>query len=94
WINRFYTLAGVAVDEAAMRAAFNAMLAHFSDDWPNYYRTLRVHQAVRFGTFLDNGAAEMGTYAINETGNLEEANTLDVNAVSTRFLYRINTFTG
>ncbi|MFO1369826.1 MAG: hypothetical protein U1F46_12585 [Marinagarivorans sp.] len=94
WINRFYTLAGVAVDEAAMRAAFNAMLAHFSDDWPNYYRTLSVHQAVRFGTFLDNGAAEMGTYAINETGNLAEANTLDVNAVSTRFLYRINTFTG
>ena len=94
WINRFYTLAGVAVDEAAMRAAFNAMLAHFNDAWPTYYRTLSVHEAVRFGSFLDNGAAEMGDYAVNETGHFLEANNLDVNAVSTRFLYRIKPFTG
>ncbi|HMY41074.1 MAG TPA: hypothetical protein PK011_17245, partial [Marinagarivorans sp.] len=75
-------------------AAFNAMLAHFNDDWPTYYRTLSVHEAVRFGTFLDNGAAEMGDYAVNETGHFLEANNLDVNAVSTRFLYRIKPFTG
>ncbi len=89
WIDRFYTRSGTLIGDAAMRAAFQAVLDAHTDTWTGY-RNLVVHPSVRFGSFLDNGGFEVGDYFVGPQGDLVEVSSLDdLDAVSTRFLYQI-----
>lgn len=88
WIDRFYTPNGALVDEAAMRAAFQAVIDANADQWPSY-TNIGVHPSVRFGLFLGT-SAEPGECQIGPNGNLVEVGSLDdLGSVSTRFLYCI-----
>lgn len=89
WIDRFYTRDGALIDDAAMRAAFQTVIANNAGSWPNY-RALVIHPAVRFGSFLDNGGAEVGEYLLNDDGDMHEVSGFaDLTGLSTRFLYHI-----
>lgn len=89
WIDRFYTRGGAVIDDAAMRAAFQTVIANNAASWPDY-RNLIVHPSVRFGSFLDNGGFEVGDYLLGPTGDMVEVASLaDLGSVSTRFLYHI-----
>lgn len=89
WIDRFYSRSGAVIDEAAMRNAFETVIANNAATWPSY-RNLTVHPSVRFGSFLDNGGFEVGDYMLSENGEMIEVTSLaDLNSVSTKFLYHI-----
>jgi hypothetical protein len=91
WIDRFYTRGGAVVDAAAMRAAFQTVIANNAGSWSNY-RNLTVHASVRFGSFLDNGGFEVGDYLLGQNGDMVEVSSLaDLGSVSTKFLYHIAT---
>lgn len=96
WIDRFYRPDGQVIDDAAMRAAFEAVIqAHATADppaWPNL-RAIVVHPEVRFGSFLDNGGFEVGDYRPGPEGNFVEVTgglgLAALSSLSTRFAYRI-----
>lgn len=89
WIDRFYTRSGTLINEVAMRAAFQSVIAASAGEWPDY-RNLVVHPAVRFGSFLDNGSFEMGDYLLGENGVMTEVSSLaELALVSSKFLYHI-----
>lgn len=89
WIDRFYTLSGALIDDAAMRSAFQTVIDNNAASWP-YYRNIVVHPAVRFGSFLGYGSLEVGDCLLGPTGDMVEVGSLaDLGSVSTRFLYRI-----
>ena len=89
WIDRFYTRGGTLIDDAAMRNAFQTVIANNAASWSNY-RNLVVHPSVRFGSFLDNGGFEVGDYLLGPDGDMVEVGSLaDLASVSTRFLYHI-----
>lgn len=91
WIDRFYTRGGAVIDAAAMRAAFQTVIANNAASWPNY-RNLIVHPSVRLGSFLDNGGFEVGDYLLGQNGEMVEVSSLaDLGSVSTKFLYHIAT---
>jgi len=89
WIDRFYTRGGTLLDDAAIRSAFQTVIANNAANWTNY-RNLAVHPSVRFGSFLDNGGFEVGDYLLGPDGDMVEVGSLtDLASVSTRFLYHI-----
>lgn len=89
WIDRFYTRGGTVIDGAAMRNAFQTVIANNTANWSNY-RNLVVHPSVRFGSFLDNGGFEVGDYLLGPNGDMVEVGSLaDLASVGTRFLYYI-----
>lgn len=88
WLSRFYTVGGALIDEAVMRQAFQATIDGHAGHWPDY-RNLSVHEAVRFGLFMDGGALEPGQYFLGHEGYFTELTDESLDAVSTRFLYRI-----
>lgn len=91
WIDRFYTLGGALIDDAAMRSAFQEVIYNnnAAGYWPDY-RNIVIHPSVRFGSFLDNGGSEVGDYLLGPNGDMVEVGSLaDLGSVSTRFLYYI-----
>ncbi|WP_301101984.1 hypothetical protein [Propionivibrio sp.] len=89
WIDRFYTRGGALIDDAAMRSAFQTVIANNAASWSNY-RNIVIHPSVRFGSFLDNGGFEVGDYLLGPNGDMVEVGSLaDLGSVSTRFLYHV-----
>lgn len=89
WIDRFTTRGGALIDDAAMRSAFQTVIANNAASWSNY-RNIVIHPSVRFGSFLDNGGFEVGDYLLGPNGDMVEVGSLaDLGSVSTRFLYHI-----
>lgn len=89
WIDRFHTRGGALIDDAAMRNAFQTVIANNAASWSNY-RNIVIHPSVRFGSFLDNGGFEVGDYLLGPNGDMVEVDSLaDLGSVSTRFLYTI-----
>lgn len=89
WIDRFYTRGGTLIDDAAMRSAFQTVIANNAASWSNY-RNIVIHPSVRFGSFLDNGGFEVGDYLLGPNGDMVEVGSLAaLSSVSTRFLYYI-----
>jgi hypothetical protein len=89
WIDRFYTRGGTLVDETTMRNAFQTVIDSNAGHWPTH-RALVIHPAVRFGSFLDNGAGEVGDYLLCENAEFTEVSSLSaLSSVSTKFLYHI-----
>ncbi|MEO1752011.1 hypothetical protein [Thiofaba sp. EF100] len=89
WIDRFYKRDGTLIDDAAMRAAFQAVIDSNAASWPNY-RNIVIHPDVRFGTFLGTGTHEVGDCLLGLNGDMVEVSSLAaLSSVSTRFLYYI-----
>lgn len=99
WVDRFYTDAGVLVDDAAMRAAFQAVM--ISQVPADRYRNVSVHPAVRFGAFCANGSFPVnagiggggyaaGRYLPGQDGTLVDLPGLEaLSTLGSRCLFRI-----
>ena len=89
WIDRFYTRSGTVINDAAMRSAFQTVIANNGAAWP-YYRNIVIHSAVRFGSFLDNGGFEVGEYLLGPNCEMVEVSGFSaLSQLSTKFLYHI-----
>jgi hypothetical protein len=89
WIDRFYGAFGNLVDGQGMRTAFQTVINANGGEWSDY-RNLVIHPNVRFGTFLDNGASEVGDYLLGPEGTMVEVGSFtDLGTVSSQFKYLI-----